>query len=56
MARGIIAQYAAAHRQYYPQDGWVEHDAVEIYNNVKAVIRGVVKEAGIAPPPLQPLH
>ena len=22
------------HRQYYPQEGWVEHDAEEIYNNL----------------------
>ncbi|WP_241674728.1 FGGY family carbohydrate kinase [Paenibacillus luteus] len=43
----IAQQLAISHRQYYPQDGWVEHDPVEIYNNVKAAIRGVIALAGI---------
>ncbi len=25
-------------KQYYPQDGWVEHDPIEIWNSVKLVI------------------
>lgn len=28
-----------SHQQYYPQPGWVEHDAEEIYNNVVNGIR-----------------
>lgn len=31
-----------AHEQYYPQPGWVEHDAEEIYNNVIEGIRELV--------------
>lgn len=32
---GIIeGKYAVEHTQYYPQPGWVEHDAMEIYTNV----------------------
>jgi glycerol kinase len=30
------------HRQHYPQPGWVEHDAEEIWQNALAVLRAVV--------------
>jgi glycerol kinase len=30
------------HRQYYPQQGWVEHDAEEIYRNMVEAIRGLL--------------
>src|SRR6185436_7603030 len=30
-----------SHRQIYPQPGWVEHDAEEIWKNVLAVIREI---------------
>ena len=30
----------AEHRQFYPQDGWVEHDAEEIWQATLKVIRG----------------
>ena len=30
------------HRQYYPQPGWVEHDAEEIWQNTLAVLRAIV--------------
>ena len=29
----LLDQVAVAHEQYYPQPGWVEHDAEEIYRN-----------------------
>ncbi|MBN2979935.1 FGGY family carbohydrate kinase [Cohnella algarum] len=35
------------HRQIYPRDGWVEHDPLELYDNVKAAIRNVMAEAGL---------
>ena len=35
--------------QFYPQPGWVEHDANEIWATQLAVLRQVVEEAGIAP-------
>ena len=35
------------HRQIYPQPGWVEHDAAEIWTNTQAVIRGALTKAGL---------
>lgn len=32
------------HHQYYPRQGWVEHDPVEIYNNTVAAIRKLIGE------------
>jgi len=43
----IIERYAVKHRQIYPHEGWVEHDPVEIYHNVRKSIRGVIDGAGI---------
>lgn len=34
------------HAQIYPQSGWVEHDAEEIWQNALSVIKAVMKEAG----------
>lgn len=33
--------------QYFPRDGWVEHDAVEIWDSTLAVCREVLETAGI---------
>ncbi|MFC7442992.1 glycerol kinase GlpK [Laceyella putida] len=33
--------------QYFPQPGWVEHDAEEIWESVKAVLDEVIEKAGI---------
>ena len=42
-ARGKVLDKASrSHRQIYPQPGWVEHDAEEIWKNVLAVIREIV--------------
>lgn len=35
----LINQVSVNHQQYYPQPGWVEHDAEEIYRNTLAVIQ-----------------
>jgi glycerol kinase len=35
------------HRQIYPQPGWVEHDAAEIWTNTQAVIHGALTKAGL---------
>ena len=32
------------HNQYYPKQGWVEHDAEELLANVRTLIRRVVDE------------
>src|SRR5512136_3053551 len=34
------------HRQIYPQPGWVEHDAEEIWQNTLAVVRALVARHG----------
>jgi glycerol kinase len=41
----VLARAAREHRQIYPQPGWVEHDAHEIWRNVLAVIREIVANA-----------
>src|SRR5712671_5274800 len=38
----VLDKASRNHRQIYPQPGWVEHDAEEIWKNVLAVIREVV--------------
>ena len=38
----VVARSSVDHRQYYPQSGWVEHDAEEIYNNMVEAIRQVL--------------
>ncbi|WP_270219386.1 FGGY family carbohydrate kinase, partial [Lactococcus garvieae] len=32
--------------QYFPKEGWVEHDANEIWNSVQSVIAGAFIESG----------
>lgn len=44
----VTARCAAEHKQYYPQQGWVEHDPVEIYSNVISTAQQVLKKAGIS--------
>ncbi|KZL90967.1 glycerol kinase GlpK [Clostridium magnum] len=45
----ILARSSREHKQYYPQPGWVEHDPLEIYENVKFVLRDVMEKNGLAP-------
>ena len=40
----VVARTNVDHKQYYPQTGWVEHDAEEIYYNMVEAIRRVVAE------------
>ena len=35
----VVARTSVDHQQYYPQTGWVEHDAEEIYHNMVEAIR-----------------
>ena len=35
--------------QYYPNPGWVEHDANEIWGSILAVIASVLSESGVKP-------
>ena len=38
----VLDQAVLPHQQHYPQPGWVEHDAEEIYKNVLVVLRTVL--------------
>jgi len=40
----ILDQKALSHKQIYPQPGWVEHDAEEIFGNVLQVISALIKD------------
>ena len=40
----IVARTNVDHKQYYPQTGWVEHDAEEIYYNMVEAIRLLSEE------------
>lgn len=40
----MVARTNVDHKQYYPQTGWVEHDAEEIYNNMVEAIRMLFSE------------
>lgn len=35
--------------QYFPESGWVEHDANEIWNSVQSVIAGAFIDSGVRP-------
>ncbi len=37
------------HQQIFPQPGWVEHDAREIWTNTQAVIEQALREANLTP-------
>ena len=40
----VVARTNVDHQQYYPQVGWVEHDAEEIYNNMIEAIRRLMED------------
>ena len=40
----LLARTDKPHQQYYPQPGWVEHDAEEIYTNTLAVIKELLEQ------------
>jgi len=45
---GIVAMEQREHRQIYPQPGWVEHDALEIWQRTEQVIAAALQKADIA--------
>jgi glycerol kinase len=45
---GIVAMDQQEHRQIYPQPGWVEHDALEIWQRTEQVIAAALQKADIA--------
>lgn len=44
-----VADSQKEFRQYFPQPGWVEHDANEIWNAVQSTIANVFIDSGIKP-------
>jgi len=45
---GLVERVSVPHRQFYPQNGWVEHDPEEIFSNVLEGIRQLVDRTGIS--------
>ncbi|MBU0703875.1 MAG: glycerol kinase GlpK [Chloroflexi bacterium] len=45
----MVASMYEEHAQIYPQPGWVEHDAGEIWAKTQRVIGGALAESGIRP-------
>ena len=43
----LVARCDLLHKQIINEKGWIEHDPVEIYQNVLAVVKAVVEKAGI---------
>jgi glycerol kinase len=44
----IVAFDQREHRQIFPRPGWVEHDPLEIWANVRAVVEGALAKARIS--------
>jgi len=45
-AGAVVDKASREHRQIYPQPGWVEHDAEEIWRNVLAVVGELAQRQG----------
>jgi len=39
----VVVKKTKSHKQHYPQPGWVEHDPLEIYENVKQLLNEILK-------------
>lgn len=48
LAGNIVAHAARLLTQHFPQPGWVEHDAAEIWDHSLACLRDVAAEVGVA--------
>jgi len=46
---GVVAVDQREHEQIFPQAGWVEHDPVEIWNNIRNVTAGALADADLTP-------
>ena len=42
----VVAVDQKEHQQIYPKPGWVEHDAIEIWQNTQEVMTGALEKAG----------
>jgi glycerol kinase len=45
-AGNIVAADKKEHQQIYPKPGWVEHDALEIWEHTQRVVRGALEKSG----------
>jgi glycerol kinase len=45
----VISLAQKEHEQIYPQPGWVEHNALEIWDRTQEVIREAIAKAGVKP-------
>ncbi len=45
----VVSVHQLEHEQIYPQPGWVEHDAREIWARTQEVMAGALEKAGLAP-------
>ncbi len=45
----ILGQSQKEFRQIYPQEGWVEHDPMEIWSSQYGVMMEVVAQSGVRP-------
>lgn len=43
-----VASQQQEFRQYFPNDGWVEHDALEIWQSVESTCREALKKSGLS--------
>lgn len=46
-AGNVVAVDQKEHHQIYPKPGWVEHDALEIWERTQSVMRGAMDKAGV---------
>lgn len=44
----LVDSVSLSHQQYYPQAGWVEHDAEEIYQNTLQVLQSVLDKNNLS--------
>lgn len=47
--QNLVGQAQREFTQYFPQDGWVEHDPMEIWGSQYAVMLEVLDKTGVAP-------
>ena len=44
-AGNIVSADQKEHEQIYPKPGWVEHDALEIWEHTQGVVRGALEKS-----------
>ncbi|MGO9410985.1 MAG: FGGY family carbohydrate kinase, partial [Spirochaetia bacterium] len=43
----VVAVEQKEHEQIYPKPGWVEHNAIEVWERTQDVIKGVLKKVNV---------